>query len=163
MDGIDTELVLSEEAFRSMDCKWPIYANIPFGGQNHPPVSMQNLPPGANVTLRRVNPAGVADRELARLQFAQQINSISMTTGRPISVVEQLAETAHRTRVEEVEAIMSSHYSNEMRRIEIEATCTTSSYEARCLSEMSELRQSASRADIGNHENMVGQHYHVLA
>ena len=77
-----------------------------------------------------------------------------MTTGTPIAVVEQLAETAHRTRVEEVEALMISEYSHEMRRVEVEAARTTSSYEARCISEISELRQSASRAEMGNHENM---------
>ena len=81
----------------------------------------------------------------------------------PIAVVEQLAETAHRTRVEEVEALMNSHYSNQMRTIEVEAAPATSSYEARCTSEMSELRQSAGRAEMGNHENMVGQHYQVVA
>ena len=70
-----------------------------------------------------------------------------MTTGTPIAVVEQLSETAHRTRVEEVEALMNSEYSHEMRRVEVEAARTTSSYEARCISEINELRQSASRAE----------------
>ena len=48
--------------------------------------------------------------------ISQQINRISVTTGTPIACVEQLAETARRTRVEEVEAIMNSqvnsHYSS---------------------------------------------------
>ena len=139
MDGgdADTELVPSEQAFPLDGLQ---IANIPVAGQNIPPVPMQNLPPNTNVTLRRVNQAGVADGELSRLQFAQQINTISMTTGTPIAVVEQLAGTAHRTKeVEEVESIMNSRYSNETRRIEdieVEAARTTSGYEARCISEM---------------------------
>ena len=115
------------------------------------------------MTLQRVNQYGAADTELARLQFAQQINTISLNTGTPIAIVEQLAETAHRTRVEEVEATMNSHYSNEIRRIEVDAARTTSNYEARCISEMSELRQVASRNEMGNHEHMVRQHYQVVA
>ena len=104
MDGgdSDTELVPSEQAFPLDGLQ---IANIPVAGQNIPPVPMQNLSPNTNVTLRRVNQAGVADGELSRLQVAQQINTISMTTGTPIAVVEQLAGTAHRTKeVEEVEA-----------------------------------------------------------
>ena len=171
MDGsdADTELVPSEHAF-------PInglaIANIPIAGNsvssmarpNFPQASMPNLPPNTNVTLQRVNQYGAADTELARLQFARQINTISLNTGTPIAIVEQLAETAHRTRVEEVEATMNSH-SNEIRRIEVDAARTTSNYEARCISEMSELRQDqvASRNEMGNHEHMVGQHYQVVA
>ena len=151
MDGsdADTELVPSESSF-------PIdglaIANVPVAGNsvssmprpNFPPVPMHNLPPNINVMLQRINQLGVADSELAQLQCAQQINTISMNTGTPIAVVEQLAETAHRTRVEEVEATMNSHYSNEIRRIEVDAARTTSNYEARCISEMSALRGGGS-------------------
>lgn len=45
----------------------------------------------------------------------------------------------------------------------MEAAHTTSSHEAKCIVEVSELRQSASRAEIGNHENMVGQRYQVVS
>ena len=45
----------------------------------------------------------------------------------------------------------------------MEAAHTTSSHEAKCIGEVSELRQSASRAEIGNHENMVGQRYQVVS
>ena len=91
MDGSDTELIPSEEAFPLNGSQ---VANFPVGGPNNPPVEMQNLPPGTNVRLRRVNQAGVADGELARLKFAQQINPISVTTGTPIEIAEQLAERA---------------------------------------------------------------------
>ena len=128
MDGsdADTELVPSEQAFPVDGLS---IANIPMAGHsvssmprpNFPQVPMQNLLPNTNAMLQRVNQFGVAGTELARLQFAQQINTISMNTGTPIAVVEQLAETAHRTRVKEVEATMNSHYSNEIRRIEVGA------------------------------------------
>ena len=56
-DG-DTELIPSEDSFPSNGLQ---VANIPVREQNNPPLAMQNLPPGTNVTLRRVNQAGVAD------------------------------------------------------------------------------------------------------
>lgn len=74
---------------------------------------MQHVPPGTNLTLQRTNQMGVAHTELARIQFARPISTITMTTGTPIRIVEQLAETAHGTRLEEVEAMMNmmnSHY-----------------------------------------------------
>lgn len=113
--------------------------------------------------MQRINQVGVADGELARLQFAQQINAISVNTGTPIAVVEQLAETAHRARVEEVEAWMNSYYTNEVRRIEVEAARANSNYEARCNSEVSELRQDACRAEMGNQQSMVGEHIQIVA
>ena len=85
-----------------------------------------------------------------------------MTTGTRLSVVEQLAESADCTRVEEVEAMMTSHYSNEVRRLEVVAVRQTSKYEAQYLAEANELRSRASRAQMGNHQNMMGQHYKTI-
>lgn len=79
---------------------------------------MQHVPPGTNLALRRTNQMGVAHTELARIQFAQQISTISVTTGTPIRIVEQLAETALRTRLEEVEAMMNMMNSHHTTRYE---------------------------------------------
>ena len=98
----------------------PIPDNLPLQNALATVVPNMHAPGvGANLTMLRTNQYGVAGTELARTQFAQQINAVSVNTGAPVSVVENLAETAHRTRIEEVEAIMNSHYSNEVRRLEV--------------------------------------------
>ena len=117
---------------------------------------------GANMTMLRVNQAGVADTELARIQFAQQINAISVNTGTPVSVVESLAETAHRTRIEEVEAMMNSHYSNEVRRLEVTNARQASNFEAQYLAEINELRNRASRSEVETQRNMMGEQYEAV-
>ena len=93
---------------------------------------------GASLTLLRANQYGVADSELA-------------------SVVENLAETAHRTRVEEVEAMMNSHYSNEVRMLEVAAACQASNFEAQYLAQINEPRNRASRSEAGTQRQMLGQ------
>ena len=117
---------------------------------------------GANMTMLRVNQAGVADTELARIQFAQQINAISVNTGTPVSVIESLAETAHRTRIEEVEAIMNSHYSNEVRRLEVTNARQASNFETQYLAEVNELRNRASRSEVETQRNMIGEQYEAV-
>lgn len=106
MDGNDTELVPTEAAF-------------PVEGLS----IVRNHPPGANVTSRRVNRAGRCGRRgtcqapiCSADHFDQHDNRLLNNS-----------ETAHRSssRVEEVEAIMNSHYGNEMRRLETEAARTT--------------------------------------
>ena len=117
---------------------------------------------GANMTMLRVNQAGVADTELARIQFAQQINAISVNTGTPVSVIESLAETAHRTRIEEVEAIMNSHYSNEVRSLEVTNARQASNFESQYLAEVNELRNRASRSEVETQRNMIGEQYEAV-
>ena len=117
---------------------------------------------GANMTMLRVNQAGVADTELARIQFAQQINAISVNTGTPVSVIESLAETAHRTRIEEVEAIMNSHYSNEVRRLEVTNARQASNFESQYLAEINELRNRASQSEMETQRNMIGEQYEAV-
>ena len=100
--------------------------------------------------------------QLARIQFAQQINAISVNTGTPVSVIESLAETAHRTRIEEVEAIMNSHYSNEVRRLEVTNARQASNFESQYLAEVNELPNRASRSEVETQRNMTGEQYEAV-
>ena len=124
---------------------------------------MQQPNVGADATFLRVNQVGVADTELARIQFAQQINAISVNTGTPVSVVENLAETAHRSRIEEVEALMNSYYGNEVRRLEVANARQASNFEAQYLAEINELRNRASQLELGTQRHMMDQQYAAVS
>ena len=83
----------------------------------------------------------------------------SVNTGAPVSVVQNPSETAHRTRIEEVEAIMNSHYSNEVRRLEVANARQASNVEAQYLSEINELRNRARRSEVGTQRLMMEEQY----
>ena len=58
--------------------------------------------------------------------------------------------------------MMNSHYSNEVRRLDVTNARQASNFEAQYLAEINELRSRASRSEMETQRNMMGEQYEAV-